>query len=368
MSTAFIRTDVALRTSSLGISQRYRAMTDSVRFIGPRGWAALVLASGAALSAPFLRNPSSAQSSSPQPLGALPQVDSTNLTWPNLNERSLTPPQVATDLNEQDWEELSRLQKISGASPRKVTGDLPSTLGVAKLPAWADRGPRVDLLVRETLRTDTLPPLSDVNINASLQPLRPWMGEGLKTAHERDNSRPAEISNELAYSQPDYDSRWSTANTIDTSSEAGNSGASSSNGSLVRKFENHVAQWPDEIMAPAQFFERTRQAALASRDATRPEVNWPTNAGATQPLGAPYSDAGASHQFAQTEIKAPVALMPPGLASENANATATVSAPMISSQSARPIRRPPDQSIEATKSKSDTTRTKHFIQQPSKRT
>ena len=392
-------------------------MTDSVRLLGPRGWAALILASGAALSAPFLRNPGNTPPDEQPNVGTLPQVAATPSTWPDLHERSLTPPQAAANLTEQDWAELSRLQKISGASPRKVTGELPSTSGPSKLPAWADRGPRIDQVVKETLVTDSLPPLANAGVNpahqnsahqnSALEPFRPWMGDGLKS--KVDAPAIAESSaSDFAMAQRDPDARWSNA---PNSTHAEFSGATTSNGSLVRKFENKVAQWPDEIVAPPQFFEQSRQQALASRDATRPNVNWPSTAGSTQPLPAPgigqivnvpirqslgdvASQPGAQdQQTATAQINLPsvnlpsvnlpsgnlpnsnvqnAAVMPPAFALQptmqpTAPIQPSVTAPMISSQSGRPANRPLDPSIEATKPKSDTPRPKHFIQQPTKR-
>ena len=354
-------------------------MTDSVPLLGPRGWAALILASGAALSAPFLRNSTTPRPVDQSATGALPQVATTNNAWPDLHEHSLTPPQVATNLTEKDWAELSQLQKISGASPRKVTGDLPSTKAVSKLPAWADRGPRVDQLVNETLRTGSLPPLSGTEVNASLEPIRPWMGDGLKTTTERDStSQLPNPLNDFAASQPDPDARWLNP----TNAPLPNSGATSSNASLVRKFENRVTEWPDESMG-TPFFEQSRQVALANRDATRPDVNWPANAGATQPLPSTGVGQIANVQIrksltednpqtystfgnnAVAEFSPPIVDSP---ASEfTSQPTASVTAPMISSQSAKPIRRPADPSIEATKPNADTQRPKHFIQQPTKR-
>jgi len=350
-------------------------MTDSVRFIGPRGWAALVLASGAALSAPFLRNPPPSPGN-PQ-AGARPQLDVSQHSWPELREHSLTPSTVATNLSEQDWAELTRLQKPSGASPRKVSGELPSTNGPPKLPAWADHGPQVDQLVKENLRHDALPPLASDHEAAALAPLRPWMGHGLKPNPDADPnsataSLPTPTDSPFALNQPDPDARWSNTQPVIPTD---NSGATPSHSSLVRKFENHIKQWPDESVAPPQFFQDARNAALATRDATRPDVNWPSNAGTTTPLDTITNGISSPGQMASTSSpqQPPATISSPFTTGPFTNTSAlptptTLSAPMVSSQSGRPVRRPTDPTIiDPTKPSPNTPRPKHFIQQPPKR-
>ena len=235
--------------------------------LGPRGWAVLVLAGGAALSAPFLRNPgvpprTAEAASNPT------EVDFSKKSWPDVREKTLSPTgPIATNLSEQDWAELERLKANSGLGPRKLTGDLPSTSASA-LPSWAERSPRIDQLVNNSIRTEPLAP-APTGSNA-LDPLRPWMGAGLKSNLEATPAAQNALaagtspsssvpSGDFVFRAPDPDARWNSSpsssfpGTLPQDASYRDSGALASNGTF-RKFEDRVKQWPDEKLplSPAE--------------------------------------------------------------------------------------------------------------------
>ncbi len=307
-------------------------MTESTGKVGPRKWAVLVLAGGAALSAPFLRNPGTpapAQDAAANPL----EVDFSKKSWPDLREKSLTPPgQVASNLSVQDWAELDRLKSQIGTSPRKVTGNLPSTSAVP-LPAWADRGPRIDQLVNDSIRTEPLAPVAPLG-TVGLDPLRPWMGSGMKiNAESSPAPQSADLAGDMAFRAPNPDSRWNSVPSTSPSSDPlpQDSGALASNRPF-RKFEDRVEQWPDEKLAPST----------------------------SQPPGFPvasqfHGPSPAVSAFTPAPLVAPTAK------------PEMVSAPMVRSQSGRQTPRVNSPAIEAPKPSTASPRPKHFIQQPAKR-
>jgi hypothetical protein len=332
--------------------------TESTRIVGPRGWAVLVLAGGAALSAPFLRNPGNPPGSAISAGGKPSEVDVKQNSWPDLREKSLAPAnQVPSNLNDQDWAELARLQNNSGAVPRKVTGNLPSTSASA-LPAWAERGPRVDQLVNESIRTPPLAPEAPTG-PAGLDPLRPWMGHGMKS-NPASTAAPqaADLIGDFALKNSNPDTRWNTVPSTPTNSEIlpQNSGALAGNG-LIRKFEDHVKQWPDEKLSPSQVAWDAPQAPLPNRNTTSPipssSPSWPS---VSQPSGFPLAGQNARLWSSQ-----PTSLGDPLTQPD------TVSAPMVSSQSGRQPPRLNNPAVDAPKPSAPSPRPKYFIQQPTKR-
>ncbi len=333
-------------------------MTDSTRFIGPRGWAVLVLASGATLSAPFLRKPSDIPPSTGSARQAPQDVDFSNTTWPDVREKSLTPSsQTASSLSEQDWAELARLQSNSGARPRKVTGELPSTSG-SPLPSWADRGQRIDQLVNESIRTEPLASAAPL-ASTGLDPLRPWMGHGMKPIAETQPARPQlnDLPGDFALASPNPSARWNSvpSATFNSNAVPQDSGVLAS-GQPFRKFEDHVQQWPDEklssVPSPSQVAWDGPRAPQADHTAG-PKPNWP---GASPSTGFPV--AGPTRSSSLTE---------PAPAAEPTEQLDTVSAPMISSQSGRLAPRLSSPIREAPKPSTNSPGPKQFIQQPTKR-
>ena len=318
-------------------------MTDSTRFIGPRGWAALVLAGGAALSAPFLQKPGKVPDSEDSSADIPGSVDFSNHTWPDLREKALTPPgQVTTHLSEQDWADLARLQNNSGAMPRKLTGDLPSTSG-SPLPSWADRGPRIDQLVNDSIRTEPLAPAAPV-ASSEIEPLRPWMGRGMNPIAEPQTAAPqtGDLQGDFAIASSHPDTRWSNvpSTTINADPTPRDVGGLARN-QPMRKFEDKVKQWPDEKSSSSQM-AGAAPAPQMDRYASGPHPTWPSQSQPAQP--APIVD----------EIIKPE----------------SVSAPMVSAQSPRPAPRLSPPRIEAAQpstSQPPPPRVKHFIQQPTKR-
>jgi len=332
-------------------------MTDSTRFIGPRGWAALVLAGGAALSAPFLRN----SGNPPHAAGAAgnsSDADFSRKSWPDVRETSLTPAsQIASNLSDQDWAELERLKSNSGAAPRKVTGNLPST-SATPLPSWADRGPRIDQLVNDSIRTEPLAPAAPVG-PTGLDPLRPWMGHGMKTNLESSSTPPhaTDLSGDFALRTLNPDARWNTVPSTLPNSDAlpQDSGVLASNRAAnraVRKFEDHVKQWPDEKLSPSQVAWEAPHVPQSDRNPASPKSIWPP---VSQPSRFPV--AGPTDRSPGT----------PAASFDQHPQPDTVSAPMVSSQSGLRTPRPINPTIEAPKPSTTTPRPKHFIQQPSKR-
>lgn len=337
-------------------------MTDSTRFIGPRGWAVLVLASGAALSAPFLRNPGSPQ----HPSGA----DFSKQSWPDVREKSITTAgPIASNLSQQDWAELERLKSTSASAPRKLTGDLPSTT-TTSLPSWADRGPRIDQLVNESIRTQPLAPTAPTSTN-ELHPMRPWMGHGMKAKLEPLPETPTNtnVAADFALKVPDPDARWTAPASAFPGSNAlpKDSGAMASNGAY-RKFEDHVKQWPDEKLPPSQFAWGSQPSPQSERNGENSNSIWPP---VSRPSGFPVvSQTDSASDPASTFAPFPVQSAPqrPNALSNAQSVTPeTVSAPMVSSQSGRQAPRINVPTIEAPKPTTNSPRPKHFIQQPSKR-
>ena len=317
-------------------------MTDSTRFIGPRGWAALVLAGGAALSTPFLQKPGRVPDSEDSSADLPGSVDFSNHTWPDLREKALTPPgQVTTHLSEQDWAELARLQNNSGAMPRKLRGDLPSTSG-SPLPSWADRGPRIDQLVNDSIRTKPLAPAAPV-ASTGIEPLRPWLGRGMNPIAERPTAAPqtSDLQGDFAIASSHPDARWSTipSTTINADPTPRDVGGLARN-QPMRKFEDKVKLWPDEKSSPGQVVGAAPAPQL-DRYASDPHPTWPSQALPAQP-------ATIVDQAAKPD---------------------SVSAPMVSSQAPLPAPRLSHPRIEAAQPSTTQPppRAKLFIQQPTKR-
>ncbi len=344
-------------------------MTESTHKVGPRNWAVLVLAGGAALSAPFLRNPGNpapTQDAAANPL----EVDFSKKSWPDVREQSLTPPgQVTSNLSVQDWAQLERLKSTAGSAPRKVTGNLPST-SATPLPAWADRGPRVDQLVNDSIRAEPLPPAAPVG-SAAIDPLRPWMGHGMKAKQDPSATpRPSDLVGGDALNAPNPDTRWNSVPSRLSNPEVlpRDSGALASN-KPFRKFEDHVKQWPDEKLSPSQVAWDPPSAHQSDRNAASPSTSWPS---VSRPSG--FSVAGQATRLSPIASSfTPAPPVAPPVASLIAPATQseTVSAPMVSSQSGRQPPRLNSPSIEAPKPTTNTPSTsprpKQFIQQPAKR-
>lgn len=385
-------------------------MTDSIHspgpsLLGPRGWAVLVLAGGATLAAPFLRNPDNPTHTKGNAANPS-ELDFSKKSWPDVREKTLTPEgPVATNLNAQDWAELERLKAHAGTGPRKLTVNLPST-SATPLPAWAERSPRIDQLVNNSIRTEPLAPAP--TSSAGLDPLRPWMGSGMKvnaegpssstqgtgfssTASSNAGTSSNGLSSDFVFRAPNPDSRWnSLPSTSTNSSTLPPDGSTQDSGALAsnrpfRKFEDHVEQWPDEKMSIQQVLpsqNRSGQVAwgqpntqpletsTVSPNTVWPPVSPPSSYAANTP---PYSPATITNQPLTSQ---PVASQPlPSLANPEFMPPTpdTVSAPMVSSQSGRQAPRlngPTMQSpkIESPKPVSPTPpRQKHFIQQPAKR-
>ncbi|MDX1928776.1 MAG: hypothetical protein SFV81_19760 [Pirellulaceae bacterium] len=394
-------------------------MTDSLQspgpsLLGPRGWAILVLAGGAALAAPFLRNPNNPTHTKGNAANPS-ELDFSKKSWPDVREKALTPEgPVATNLNAQDWAELERLKAHSGTGPRKLTGNLPST-SATPLPAWAERSPRIDQLVNNSIRTEPLAPVPASS--AGLDPLRPWMGSGMKAKAEGSASSTQGpgfsntassntgtsngLSSDFVFHAPNPDARWNSIPSTATNSSTlppddsnHDSGALASN-LPFRKFEDHVEQWPDEKMPIQQVLPNQHSSGQVAwgqpntqpLDTTTVSPNsvWPpaTQPSATQPSGyvsnsQPYSPGTLTNQplINQPLNNQPVNSQPLPLFANPATVPPTpdtVSAPMVSSQSGRqaprlngPTIQPPK--IESPKPVSPTPpRQKHFIQQPTKR-
>lgn len=327
-------------------------MTDSTRLIGPRGWAALVLAGGAALSAPFLRN----SGNPPHAAGIAgnsSEADFSKKSWPDAREKSLTPAGQIANLSDQDWAELERLKSNSGSAPRKVTGNLPST-STTPFPSWADRGPPIDQLVNDSIRTEPLAPAAPTAATG-LDPLRPWMGHGMKTNLESSSTPPqaADLAGDFALRTPNPDARWNTVPTALRNSDTlpQESGVLASDGH-VRKFEDHVTQWPDEKLSPSQVAWDAPHVPQLDQNAAGPKPIWPP---VSQPSGFPL--ASPTDRLLGT----------PAPSVDQHPKPDTVSAPMVSSQSGLRTPRPNSPTLEAPKPSTTAPRPKHFIQQPRKR-
>jgi hypothetical protein len=354
-------------------------MTDSprIQILGPRSWAALVLAGGAALSAPFLRSTSN-PAQTPEQSGNPAAVDFSKKSWPDVREKTLTPAgSNATNLSNRDWVELERLKANAGVGPRKLSGTLPST-STTPLPSWADRGPRVDQLVNDSIRTQ---PLAPTPAGATgLDPLRPWIGTGMKTNAEPPSAaQEAGLAGDIVFRAPHPDAAWnsgpSNSQNHDASSQDSLPGAHQDSGALAsdrpfRKFEDHVKQWPDEKMLPpqvpsSQFAWGHANVPPSDRNVVRPSSNWP-------PVAQPPAFSVGSQTRTNQPIGNPsIAIQsPPSPANPNtvSEIRDTVSAPMVSSQSGRqspPMNGP---TIESPKPASPAApRQKHYIQQPVKR-
>lgn len=346
-------------------------MTDSTHFLGPRGWAVLVLASGAALSAPFLRNPSTPNNNGAAS-GNPAEIDFTKNSWPDVREKTLTPETpIATNLSEKDWAELERLKSNVGTAPRKPTGSLPSTS--TPLPSWADRGPRIDQLVNESIRTKPLEPLAppSVSSSAGLEPLRPWVGNGMKRDPESTSTaNETPLVGDFALKSSNPDARWHTVpSTFPSSTDPSHDSGALASNRPVRQFEDHVKQWPDEKLSPSQVAWDSPRTGQQDRTVAKPNSAWPS---VSQPSPFPNTNQSNS-SFANAPVSSPaISPVTSPVASSASRAEPSVqpdmvSAPMISSQSGRQVPKLKSPTIEPPKPSNTSPRPKHFIQQPAKR-
>ncbi len=107
------------------IGQRYRAMTDSNRYVGPARLGCAGSRKWGCLSRSIPSQCSCLQRCSA--LSGLSPSERPSTSWPAPRENSLSAAAVASQLSEKDWAELTRLNEKSAVVPRKVTGELPST-------------------------------------------------------------------------------------------------------------------------------------------------------------------------------------------------------------------------------------------------
>ncbi len=159
-------------------------------YVGPRGWAVLTLAGGAALASPFLRPP---------------HLDSARLESPTSNAASFAGGTVSSNAFDVS---LSSAQVLP---VRVVSGVLPTTVSkldefvetsTPEFPAWVKPpSPLDDLIARGTAPIESASTVetSPAQGVVHLQPLRSWQGDGLPS------STPADLAGQAlpAQSWPD---------------------------------------------------------------------------------------------------------------------------------------------------------------------
>lgn len=133
---------------------------------GPRGWAILTLAGGAALASPFLRPAQlkNSQSSSEQNAGGLTCNPS---AYGSGAFESV--PAFPADFSD---------EKASGASQpyQVVLRELPSTAAAQQLPAWASKTSRLDDLISSNFASGELPSATPVEAQRP-QEMQPWIND-----------------------------------------------------------------------------------------------------------------------------------------------------------------------------------------------
>jgi len=210
-------------------------------FVGPRGWAVLTLAGGAALASPFLRPP---------------QVDSTHFGSPSAIAPNFTGEAISSNAS------ATNLPSAHALPGRVVSGILPTTVSKLDefadsspphLPAWVrPRSPLDDLIARGTAPLDSArldsaqavetPPLQ---ARIELEPLRPWRGNKLPLSGQIEPAEQvlAKVAPQALPPLAHHASPWQTNPTEN---------ASSSNSQRLAHKETHadgLAQgWPDKTL------------------------------------------------------------------------------------------------------------------------
>lgn len=220
-------------------------------FVGPRGWAVLTLAGGAALASPFLRPP---------------QVDSTHFGSPSAIAPNFTGEAISAIASAANLR-ATHLPSAHALPGRVVSGVLPTTVSKLdefadssppQLPAWVrPRSPLDDLIARGTAPLDSArldsarldsaqavetPPLQ---ARVELEPLRPWRGNKLPLSGQIEPAEQvlAKVTPQALPPLAHHASPWQTGPTEN---------ASSSNSQRLAHKETHadgLAQgWPDKTL------------------------------------------------------------------------------------------------------------------------
>ena len=138
-------------------------MQEKRSYVGPRGWAMLILVVGATLASPFLRPPQVAidnvVTESPLAYTNSPSQSAGQLTSARSSPDADAFP-VVKDLTEFDR------QRLGGAQ-----------YGEPTLPSWATPPSPLDALISQ----GTAPPWKGDAPQSRIQPLRPWSSDNLKT-------------------------------------------------------------------------------------------------------------------------------------------------------------------------------------------
>lgn len=166
------------------------AMNRMHAYVGPRGWAVLTLAGGAALASPFLRPPQLDSARFEAPSATAPNFAGAHLSFPALDASPNSTQHLPTRV-------------VSGALPTTLSKlDEFADASTPALPDWVKpRSPLDELIARsstpataaalesaalESTATDAGLPTAGSPLASSprqahveLQPLRPWRGSGL---------------------------------------------------------------------------------------------------------------------------------------------------------------------------------------------
>ena len=154
-------------------------MNRAINYVGPRGWAILTLAGGAALASPFLKQPRIAPPSQLAQDTNSPDscVQSAALEKASLTEKSFLPNPATSS---QHSFSPSTDSQESYVRSRAVTGTLPSTSIPdsfepnlpAELPDWAAKQSKLDALIAGDISALEAPPN---RMPLQPQPLEPWL-------------------------------------------------------------------------------------------------------------------------------------------------------------------------------------------------
>jgi hypothetical protein len=207
-------------------------MKQTLSINGPRSWATLIIVGGAALSFPFLRKDQPPTSGSDQIVKA---PDYSQNSWPDVRVQQLESEQKQpSSLSDEDWNDLAKLHR-SKANNHSGNPAFPST---APLPKWADHGARVDQIVSAQMNHTPLPNEAPIAKEA-ITPFSTWVDPKLSIdpAPVLVNHGPAEPN----FVTNDNDSRWESTNSVQ------NSLGSLAAGSAVKPFETKPKMWPDEL-------------------------------------------------------------------------------------------------------------------------
>ncbi len=340
-------------------------MKFTTALVGPRGWAALVLAGGATLAAPFLRSPH-VPNATKFATDATPPDFSPD-SWPDLYEQQLAPTAgQATDLSASDWRELSTLQTVS-VQPPKVTGKLPSTRRdplASVLPSWADRGQRIDHVVDAAARGEPLEP-NPPKVETEIQPLRPWVNAS-KSGDETVINATSSLANSLPTNTPDPFSGWSSV-----AQTAGQNAPHFASQPSIKPFEERPKQWPDQKLRIGELPMATRPGISAIVQDNR------TKAPAQDAWGTISQDVAQAPIGTAESITSPFGTGAPRVGLSSAltsaalpavpeNAPSMSAPPMLSSPADAPYDRNPA-SEQIPVGQPVPMRTRQFIFQPSKR-